>query len=270
MKSVTDQSGHYISSQFTYLNWICKDHVQIRKQIAASSIWKLLQETISWTFYRICPKIRITTVKEKSLLKYIGPNIWTNIPQSIKNSMYLKVFINTFRIHLIGNYTGSLNLSSPLPLPHPSCSISWSSLQYIMILFFSLFSCFFVLFFFLCCIVIYRSLGGGAVPPTPFAILVFLRATTVLLMIAPVANMLYVCMCEYLTLRGCVFPFLPVLNILSSSTLLLLNCCVFILYFLCCFYMLGQWEWKLSQYNNKLELILWDWWGPDPWPSLNL
>ena len=52
-------------------------------------------------------KIRITSMKEKSLLKYIGPNIWTNIPQSIKNSLSLKVFIKSYKIHLIGNYTDS-------------------------------------------------------------------------------------------------------------------------------------------------------------------
>ena len=52
-------------------------------------------------------KVRITSAKEKSLLKYIGPNIWTNIPLNIKNAMSLKVFINSYRIHLIGNYTDS-------------------------------------------------------------------------------------------------------------------------------------------------------------------
>ena len=52
-------------------------------------------------------KVTITSAKEKFLLKYIGPNVWTNIPLNIKNSMSLKVFINSYRIHLIGNYTDS-------------------------------------------------------------------------------------------------------------------------------------------------------------------
>ena len=52
-------------------------------------------------------KVRITSAKEKSLLKYIGPNVWANIPLNIKNAMSLKVFINSYRIHLIGNYTDS-------------------------------------------------------------------------------------------------------------------------------------------------------------------
>ena len=48
--------------------------------------------------------IRITSAKEKSLLKYIGPKIWADIPLKIKNASSLKVFINFYRNHLIGNY----------------------------------------------------------------------------------------------------------------------------------------------------------------------
>ena len=48
--------------------------------------------------------VRITSAKEKSLLKYIGPKVWANIPIQIKNSPSLKVFINLYRNHLIGNY----------------------------------------------------------------------------------------------------------------------------------------------------------------------
>ena len=51
--------------------------------------------------------VRITSAKEKSLLKFIGPNIWSNIPPNIKNSMSIKVFINSYRTHLIGNYMDS-------------------------------------------------------------------------------------------------------------------------------------------------------------------
>ena len=52
-------------------------------------------------------KVRITSAKEKSLLKHIGPNIWIHIPANIKNAMSLKVFIHSYRTHLIGNYTDS-------------------------------------------------------------------------------------------------------------------------------------------------------------------
>ena len=52
-------------------------------------------------------KIRTTSAKEKSLLKFIGPNIWSNIPTNIKNSMSVKVFNNSYRTHLIGNYEDS-------------------------------------------------------------------------------------------------------------------------------------------------------------------
>ena len=48
--------------------------------------------------------VRITSAKEKSLLKYIGPKVWADIPLEIKNAASLKVFINFYRNHLIGNY----------------------------------------------------------------------------------------------------------------------------------------------------------------------
>ena len=48
--------------------------------------------------------VRITSAKEKSLLKYIGPRVWADIPLEIKNAPSLKVFINFYRNHLIGNY----------------------------------------------------------------------------------------------------------------------------------------------------------------------
>ena len=50
-------------------------------------------------------KFRIgRTAVEKSLLKYIGPDLWNSIPLEIKRSASLKVFINSYRTHLIGNY----------------------------------------------------------------------------------------------------------------------------------------------------------------------
>ena len=48
--------------------------------------------------------VRITSAKEKSLLKYIGPKVWADIPLQIKNAPSLKVFVNFYRNHLIGNY----------------------------------------------------------------------------------------------------------------------------------------------------------------------
>ena len=48
--------------------------------------------------------VRISSAKETSLLKYYGPKVWANIPLHIKNMQSLKVFINTYRNHLIGNY----------------------------------------------------------------------------------------------------------------------------------------------------------------------
>ena len=48
--------------------------------------------------------VRITSAKEKAMLKYIGPKVWAGIPLQIKNAPSLKVFINFYRNHLIGNY----------------------------------------------------------------------------------------------------------------------------------------------------------------------
>ena len=50
--------------------------------------------------------VRISSAKEQSLLKFYGPKVWTSIPLlDIKNSLSLKVFINSYRTHLIGNYS---------------------------------------------------------------------------------------------------------------------------------------------------------------------
>ena len=48
--------------------------------------------------------VRISSEKEKTLLKYYGPKVWASIPLNIKNALSLKVFINLYRNHLIGNY----------------------------------------------------------------------------------------------------------------------------------------------------------------------
>ena len=49
--------------------------------------------------------VRISSAKEKSMLKYFGPKVWASIPLEIKTSQSLKVFINLYRTHLIGNYS---------------------------------------------------------------------------------------------------------------------------------------------------------------------
>ena len=48
---------------------------------------------------------RISSAKERSLLKYIGPTTWLSIPSKIKESLSLKVFIHSYRNYLIGNYS---------------------------------------------------------------------------------------------------------------------------------------------------------------------
>ena len=49
-------------------------------------------------------RISINTTKEESMLKYLGPKRWISIPLNIKQSLSLKVFIKSYRIHLIGNF----------------------------------------------------------------------------------------------------------------------------------------------------------------------
>ena len=53
---------------------------------------------------------RISSSKERHLLKFVGPSTWLKIPTHIKESMSLKVFIRTYRNHLIGNFNESLSL----------------------------------------------------------------------------------------------------------------------------------------------------------------
>ena len=47
---------------------------------------------------------RITTAKDKSMLKFIGPRVWVNIPVQFKSASSLKIFINLYRSYLIDNY----------------------------------------------------------------------------------------------------------------------------------------------------------------------
>ena len=51
----------------------------------------------------------VSSAKEKTLLKYIGPSTWLSIPSHIKDSLSLKVFIHSYRNFLIGNYTEQLS-----------------------------------------------------------------------------------------------------------------------------------------------------------------
>ena len=47
---------------------------------------------------------RITSAKDKSMLKFIGPRVWVNIPVQFKSASSLKMFINLYRSYLIDNY----------------------------------------------------------------------------------------------------------------------------------------------------------------------
>ena len=47
---------------------------------------------------------RITSAKDKSMLKFIGPRVWINVPWHFKSASSLKLFINLYRSYLIDNY----------------------------------------------------------------------------------------------------------------------------------------------------------------------
>ena len=46
-------------------------------------------------------QVRTNTAKERTLLKYIGPKKWSNIPIDIKEALSLKIFTARYRTHLI-------------------------------------------------------------------------------------------------------------------------------------------------------------------------
>jgi len=52
---------------------------------------------------------RANSARDQKMLKVIGPGIWLGIPNSIKESLSLKVFVKSYRNHLIGNYNESIN-----------------------------------------------------------------------------------------------------------------------------------------------------------------
>ena len=52
--------------------------------------------------------IRPSCARDKQLLKVIGPSIWLQVPSIIKESLSLKVFVTSYRNHLIGNYNENL------------------------------------------------------------------------------------------------------------------------------------------------------------------
>ena len=49
-------------------------------------------------------RIHIESAKDESMLKSLGPKSWIKIPSPIKQSLSLKVFIKSYRDHLIGNF----------------------------------------------------------------------------------------------------------------------------------------------------------------------
>lgn len=57
-----------------------------------------------FSFHDNLEVVRTTAAFERSMLRYIGPTTWNSIPSNIKESMSLKVFIKSYRIHLIGNF----------------------------------------------------------------------------------------------------------------------------------------------------------------------
>ena len=52
--------------------------------------------------------LRISTALDRSRLRYIGPQVWLNIPPNIKEASSLKVFINMYRNHLLGHFDENL------------------------------------------------------------------------------------------------------------------------------------------------------------------
>ena len=46
-------------------------------------------------------QVRVTSAKEKTLLKVIGPKKWSEIPSDIKNAPYLNTFKALYRTHLM-------------------------------------------------------------------------------------------------------------------------------------------------------------------------
>ena len=46
-------------------------------------------------------QVRTTTTKEATLIKVIGPKIWTEIPLVIKNTPHLGTFKNEYKVHLV-------------------------------------------------------------------------------------------------------------------------------------------------------------------------
>ncbi len=61
--------------------------------------------------------IQSCSANDRSRLKIIGPKIWMNIPLDIKLSMSVKVFVISYRNHLIGNYENDQVYSSNLLIP---------------------------------------------------------------------------------------------------------------------------------------------------------
>ena len=53
--------------------------------------------------------VRLCSAKEKSLLKYIGPKVWLDIPSSIKMCSTVKSFVAMYRSYLLDNFNGIIN-----------------------------------------------------------------------------------------------------------------------------------------------------------------
>ena len=52
--------------------------------------------------------VRVNSTKEKSLLKYIGPKVWSEIPTTIKDCISVKSFVASYRTYLLENFSGQV------------------------------------------------------------------------------------------------------------------------------------------------------------------
>ena len=61
-------------------------------------------------------QVRTSSAKERTLLKFIGPKKWSDIPVDIKNSLDLKTFKDKYTTQLVDNYYNKQYLSSWLSI----------------------------------------------------------------------------------------------------------------------------------------------------------
>ena len=52
---------------------------------------------------------RAQSAKERSLLRFIGPKVWSEVPLTIKKCPTVKSFISMYRTHLLSDFDGNIN-----------------------------------------------------------------------------------------------------------------------------------------------------------------